>query len=190
MKSIMTAAIAAAMLLWAPAAGAAEFAAAPNASHVIDLDTPDNSMSLWQLDEMSGVNALRARVTFARVGKKTQYGPIVVLVLSNGQSETRLTFLLTPKASMALLGAHRGDTDLGGTIFLLPVDPKETFGLEIDWTPEGQVTVRIATKAARAMGGDGFERHEVTMDGAPTRIQVLGGGSEVEFKPLTLGAVR
>jgi hypothetical protein len=30
----------------------------------------------------------------------------------------------------------------------------------------------------------------VTIDGAPTRIKILGGGSETEFKPLTLGAVR
>lgn len=190
MNSIMSAAMAAAMLLCAPAAGAAEFVAAPNAGYVIDLDTPDNSMSLWQLDEMSGVNALRARVTFVRVGKKTQYGPATMLVLSNGKSEASLTFLLSPKGSVAMLRAKRGETDLGGELFMMPIDPKETFGLEIDWTPEGKVTVRIATKGVKAMGGDGFERHEVTMDGAPTSIRILGGGSEAEFKPLTLGAAR
>ncbi|MDP1738174.1 MAG: hypothetical protein Q8L23_12135 [Caulobacter sp.] len=188
MKSIISAAMAALLLLSASAAGAAEFTPAPNAGYVIDLDTPDNSMSLWQLDEMSGISALRARVTFVRVGKKTAYGPATMLILSNGQSEASLTFLLTPKGSVAMLSAKRGETELGRELFLMPIDPKETFGLEIDWTPEGKVTVRIATKAVKDMGGDGFERHEVTMDGAPTQIKILGGGSETEFKPLTLGA--
>lgn len=190
MKSIMSAAMAALLLLSAPSAGAAEFTPAPNAGYVLDLDTPDNSMSLWQLDEMSGINALRARVTFVRVGKKTSYGPAAMLVLSNGKSEASLTFLLTPKGAVAMLGARQGEADQGGELFMMPIDPKETFGLEIDWTSEGKVTVRIATKAVKDMGGDGFERHEVTIDGAPTRIKILGGGSETEFKPLTLGAVR
>jgi hypothetical protein len=190
MKSIMSAAMAALLLLSAPSAGAAEFTPAPNAGYVIDLDTPDNSMSLWQLEEMSGINALRARVTFVRVGKKTSYGPATMLILSNGASEASLMFLLTPKGSVAMLTAKRGETELGRELFLMPIDPKETLGLEIDWTPQGEVTVRIATKAVKDMGGDGFERHVVTMDGAPTQIKILGGGSEVEFKPLRLGAVR
>jgi len=188
MKSIMSAAMAAAMALCAPAAWSAEFKAAPNASHVIDLDTPDSSMSLWQLDDLTGINALRARVTFVRVGKKTQYGPTAMVVLSNGKSEARLMFLLSPKGAMAMLSADKGETELGRQLFIMPIDSKETFGLEIDWTPEGKVVVRIASAAVKGMGGDGFERHEVTMDGAPTQLRILGGGSEVELKPLTLGS--
>lgn len=189
MKKIMSAAAAAALLYCAPA-GAAEFAPAPNARHVVDLDTPDASMSLWQLDDLSGIEALRARATFPRVGRKTDYGPVVVIVLANDRSEARLTFLLSPKGAVALLAASRGVAELGPELFMLPVEPKEAFDLEIDWTAEGHVVVRLATKAAREMGGQGFERHEVTMDGAPTRLQVLGGGAEVEFKPLILGALR
>lgn len=190
MKSILSAVMAAGMLLWAPAVGAAEFTPAPNASYVIDLDTPDNSMSLWQLDDISGISALRAQVTFVRVGKKTSYGPATVLILSNGTSEARLTFLLTPKASVAMLSAARGETDLGRELFLMPIEPKETFGLEIDWTSEGKVTVRITTRAVKEMGGQGYELHDVTMEGAPTGMKILGGGSETEFKPLVLGVVR
>lgn len=188
MKSIMSAAIVAAMLLMAPLASAAEFRAAPNGSHVIDLDTPDSSMSLWQLDDLTGISALRARVSFPRIGKKTQFGPVAMIVLSNGTSEAKLVFLLSPKASMAMLSADRGETELGRQLFLMPIEPKETFGLEIDWTPEGKVVVRIASAAVKEMGGDGVERHEVTMDGPPTKLRILGGGSEVELKPLQLGS--
>ncbi len=188
MKSMVTAAAAALALLCGPAAWAAEFKAAPNASHVIDLDTPDNSMSLWQLDDLTGLNGLRARATFVRIGKKTQFGPAAMLVLSNETSEARLMFLLSPKGSIAMLSAARGETELGRQLFIMPIEPKETFGLEIDWTPDGKVMVRIASAAVKGMGGDGFERHEVVMEGAPTQLKILGGGSEVEFKPLTLGS--
>lgn len=44
--------------------------------------------------------------------------------------------------------------------------------------------------AAGRAGGQGFEQHEMTTVGAPTRLQIIGGGSEVDFDPLTLGAVR
>lgn len=190
MKSKMIATAIAATLLLGSTAQAAEFMPAPNASYVLDLDTPDNSMSQWQLNDLSGIGALRARATFVRIGKKTQFGPATMILLSNDRSEVRLTFLLTPKGAMAMLSAERGETDLGHALFLAPIDPKETFGLEIDWTPEGRVVVRITTEAVKALGGQGFELHEVTMDGAPTQIQIFGGGSETEFKPLTLGAVR
>lgn len=190
MKSTMMAAAAALALLAAPTAWAAEFTPAPNASYVLDQDTPDDSMSLWELDDMSGLSAMRAQVTVRRIGKPKSVKPGAVLVLSNGSSEAHLSFLFTPKGSIAVLSAQRGETELGSEVFLAPLDPKETFGLEIDWTPAGLVTVRIASKAAKDMGSQGFEKHEVKMDGAPTKLEIMGAASEVEFKPLKLGTVR
>lgn len=190
MKSKIIAAVLAATLLLGQAAGAAEFVPAPNARYVIDLDTPDDRISHWQLDDLSGLSAMRAQVTTGRIGKVTAVKPGALLALSNGRSEVHLRFLFTPEGSTASLTVWRGDESLPGEAFLAPLDPEETFGLEIAWTPEGVVTVRIAGKAAKEPGSQGFEEHVVTMDGAPTRLEIIGAAGEVEFKPLILGAVR
>ncbi len=190
MKSKIIGAAAAGLLLLGQGAWAEEFTPAAHARYVVDLDTPDASMSLWRLDDLSGINALRTQATFVRLGKKTQWGPQTIIVLANDRSEVKLTFVMSSKGSVALLTATRGETKLGTELFLMPIDPQETFGLEMDWTAEGKVTVRITTRAVKEMGGQGFELHDVTMDGAPTQMKILGGGNETEFKPLTLGVVR
>lgn len=189
MKSPMMAAVVAACLFAAPVA-AAEFQPVPNARYVIDLDTPDDSFSLWRQSDLSGISSARAQVTFRRVGKKKAFSPGASIILANDGSQARLSFAVTPKGSVAILTASRGEMALASELFVMPIEPDETFGLEVDWTPEGKVMVRLATRAVKTMGGDGFERHEVTIDGAPTSLEVVGVASEIELKPLTLGSVR
>ncbi|HRD27755.1 MAG TPA: hypothetical protein PLO65_05600 [Caulobacter sp.] len=189
MKSLITAAVVAASLAAAPA-WAADFQPAPNADYVLDLDTPDDSFSLWRQSDLSGISAARAQVTFRRVGRKKAFSPGASIILANDQSEARLSFVVAPKGAVAILIASRGETKLGSELFVMPVEPGETFGLELDWTPEGKVVVRMATRAVKTLGGDGFERHEITMAGAPTRMEIVGVAAEIELKPLTLGSVR
>lgn len=190
MKSKIIVAVIAAAWLLGPTAQAAEFTPALNARSVIDLDTPDDSISLWEQDDLAGITALRSEVTVRRVGKPKSIKPGLFLILSNDMGSVSFILLASPKGSMMALESKRGGAVTGGEAFFSVIDPQETFGLEIDWTTAGRVEVRITSKTIKAMGGDGFERHTISLDGAPTKIEIYGMAGEVEFKPLTLGSVR
>lgn len=70
-------------------------------------------------------------------------------------------------------------------LFLLPVEVNETFDLELDWTAEGKVVAVVRSKAARDLNG--FERHEISMKGAPASLRISGSSGEIDYETLQLG---
>ncbi|NEX93733.1 hypothetical protein [Caulobacter sp. 17J65-9] len=176
-----------AALLFGNAASAGEFKAAPNASYVVDLDTPDGNFSLWQADDLTGLNALRTNVTFARLGKDKTYAPHFAVALENDKGRVVLgASVLKGKVMIVTLTTWQGDKQTAQEMFMLPPEPSETFALDLDWTPDGVVTAVIHSQATKDMNG--FERHQARLDGAPARLEITGSTAEVEFKPLKLGS--
>lgn len=170
-------------------AHAAEFRPAPNQSFTVDLDTQTGNFSQWKAEDIAGFNALRTQVTFLRLGKDSKWAPSFHLSLVNGAE--RATFNLTGMPGKTLLVAQlvhwRDGKEAGRDLYLLGPEFGETFALDVDWSPDGLVTMTIRDKAAQAING--FERHQTKLAAAPSVLEVSGSTGEVVLKPLQLGNV-
>ncbi len=171
--------------LAAPAAHAAPFTPAPNASFVLDLDTRNGAFSEWRADDLTNLNALRAKLTVARLGDDPQWSPVFTITLKNQDSEARFQIsavkgLLLPTAQSSAAGK-----DIQRDLFLAPPTVGETFGLDVDWNADGTASIVIHTKAADGLNG--FERHDVKLSGPPTQIEITDSTGEMTLDPLQLG---
>lgn len=190
-------AAAAALALLVPAAQARQpvpaFTPAANSSFLVDLDTPDDHMALWQADDLTGMTALRAQMTVRGVIDKGKRNPTFVVQLENDKgSVSFMAFTKPGKSMLVALGiVKQGDSSVDqGTngIFTSIFEVGETVDLAIDWTADGKVSIVLKDKTSAKIGGQGFERHVYELaGGAPTRMKIMAMSGEVEFKDLRLG---
>jgi hypothetical protein len=196
MKLFLAACVAAAVLAGSPSARAApelrlSMTTAPNGTYLLDQDSPDNSISVWQIDRLSNVNAIRAKLTVRRVGGGHGANPTFGLSLANGSDTVMFQAFTKPgKTTFVPLinetSDHTEKSGLAGGVFLSLFELNETVDLEVSWTAAGEVTVTLRDKASRAIND--FERHTVTMRGGPpTSLKVVAISGEAEWKPLEIG---
>jgi len=162
---------------------------APNGSYELDQDSPDNSISVWQLTTLANVNAIRAKLTVHRIGERGA-NPTFGIELSNDADAVQFQAFTKPgKTSLIPLISEAADhtenvSGLAGGLFLSHFDVGETVDVDVDWTDAGVVTVTLRDKSAI----NGFERHTVTMRGGPpTKLKVVAMTGEGEWKPLQIG---
>lgn len=169
------------------AAHAAEFTPAPNQSFTVDLDTQAGNFSLWRAEELNGVNAVRSQITFVRLGTDPKWSPMFRVSLVRGTERVAFSVTGLPGKNLLIpmLTTTRDSKKMGDDIYVMTPQVGERFGLEIDWTPDGAVSVMIRDKAAQEISG--FERHVGKLSGPPTSLEISGSTGEVEFKPLKLG---
>lgn len=171
----------------ANSASAGEFQRAPNQSFSLDLDTEPGNFSQWRSGDLTGLNALRTRMTFVRLGTHPKWAPSFHLSLVNGGE--RATFDVQgvggKKPLIATLVHWKDRKEASRETFLMMPEAGETFALEADWTPTGEVTIVIRDKAAEALNG--FERRSVTLAAAPSSLEISGSTGEVTLSPLELG---
>lgn len=190
-------AAAAALALLVPAAQARQpipaFTPAANSSFLVDLDTPDDHIALWEADDLTGLTALRAQMTVRGVIAKGKRNPTFVVQLENDKGDVAFMAFTKPgKALLIPMGmVHEGDADkdqgMNG-LFVSTFEVGETVDLAIDWNADGKVAIVLKDKASAKIGGQGYERHEYQLPGgAPTRIKIMAISGEVEFKNLQLG---
>ncbi len=86
------------LLVVSGAANAETFTPAPNASYALDLDTKDGNYSIWSANDLTGLNALRAHVTFARKGTHERFAPSFTVVVAGATREARLAVIAAPIA--------------------------------------------------------------------------------------------
>jgi len=190
MSSVSGTLIAACLTLFvAQSAEAQSFVPSPNASFLLDLDTQSGSYSLWRVNDMAGVNAVRARVTFARKGVDRQYAPSFQIRIGNGDQDALLSVVALSNSGPLIIRSSlsQGQQHSQEETFLLTPVFREVFNLDIDWTPAGVVTFTVHSQAAQAVNG--YERHQVTLSRAPTVISANGSTGEVTFDPIQLGHV-
>lgn len=167
------------------------FQLAPNGSYILDQDSPDNSISTWQLNQLSNANAVRAKLTVRRLGAITN--PTFGLSLSNDKDAVLFQVFANPGARTLIPlvtedSDHSENGTLSGGVFFSMFDVNETVDVEATWTPAGEVTVTIWNKASRSTGD--FERRTVTMRGGPpTKLKVIAISGEAEWKPLEIGTL-
>lgn len=171
------------------AATAQSFVGAPSANFVLDLDTKDGASSSWRVDDLSGLNALEARVTFLRKGKHKKWAPGFSISLGDEEVQARLHVTAFPDTDILFFRTEILGTDSKQEpeMFFLPPKFGEEFELHIDWSPEGNVTFIVSSKAAEELGG--YERHEVQLGRAPSMLKVSGSTGEVMFNPIKLGRI-
>ena len=163
------------------------FTPAPNAVYLLDQDTQDGHFSIWSVKDLTGVNALRATVTVARLGIDKKWAPNFNIRLRNDTS--RATLHISGVKGMMILYAESfvGDERVQQDMFLLPPEVGEKFGLEIDWKPDGSAVILVRSKAA-AKAANGYERHEVKLSGPATSLEVATSTGELTLDPLQLGS--
>lgn len=163
---------------------------APNGTYLLDQDSPDNSLSVWQIDTLSNVNAVRAKLTIRRTGRSGA-NPTFGLSLSNSTDTVQFQAFTKPgKTTFIPLITEEADhtekSGLAGGLFLSTFEVNESVDVEADWTAVGVVTVTLRDKANESI--DGFERHTVTMRGGPpTSLKIVAITGEAEWKPLQIG---
>jgi len=162
---------------------AGTFTAAPQSTYLVDLDTPDQHMSEWRVDDIGSDNALRATVKVNGLIETTgKIKPGFLMQFVAGDDKASLYFAGAPSAKTfaANLSAERGGKDLGGGgLFLTSavIGVGKPFDLAVDWTPDGKLTVTI----------DGHESQTVQLAHAPSRIEIDGTAGEIELNPMSLG---
>lgn len=184
---VVAAAIVGGMLLGPSAVAAETFTPGPGQTYLLDLDTADGNFSVWRADDLQGANALRAKVTFARLGLDKRWSPNFQVRVGDASMTVGLTVVgVKNKVLVTTLRTLRDNKVVGKEeSFLLGPEPGETFDLEIDWDASGRIAFLIRDRAAKAING--FERHEARLDGPPTRVEIVGSTGEVLFDPLQLG---
>lgn len=171
------------LLVLTGAARAGGFTAAPHSTYLLDLDTPDQHMSAWRLDELTSINALRTTATVHRLGSGDgDIKPGFLLNFVNGTERVAIYILGNPRdQKLAVTLLHtRGNKDVGdGGVFLggLLLGVEQPFDLAVDWTPDGKMTATLSGK----------ETLSAQMAKPPTQLEVNGTGGEIEFKALVLG---
>ena len=85
-----TIAMAVALTALSGAAQAGDFKVAPHGSYIIDLDTADDSFSLWRSDDLSDLNAAHAHLRIPRCGKSKQYACQAHIRLYSGDKSVSL----------------------------------------------------------------------------------------------------
>ncbi len=181
--------VAACLVFVGQSAAAQSFAPSPNGSFLLDLDTQSGSFSVWRANEIAGVNAVRAHVTFARKGVDRQWAPTFQIRLSNESHDAVLSFVAVPNSGPLIVQASlvQGQQQSEQQTFLLTPTFQEAFDIDIDWTPAGVVTFTVHSQAAQAVNG--YERHQVTISGPPNTISATCSTGEVTFNPIQLGHV-
>ena len=168
-------------------ATAQTFVAAPNISFVLDFDTDDGAYSSWRADDLSGLNAMEARVTFLRKGKHKKWVPSFSISLADEADRATLSVTALPKSGPLVMrtetSSERGDDPF--PVYALPPEFGEEFDLLVEWNDQGLVVFTVYSKAAETMNG--YERHEVQLDHAPNKLRISVSTGEVMFDPLRLG---
>jgi hypothetical protein len=198
-RSASILAVLAAGLGFSTPAGAADapaplFTAAPGATFLLDQDTPDYSMSVWQAQDLKGVNAIRAKMTVRRLASGAKMNPTFGIMFENG-ADTAIFQVFTRPGKTLMIPVvseekdHTEKAGLAGGVFLSSFeggDHAETVDLAIDWTDAGVITITLRDKASAAIND--FERESVTLRGGPpTSLKFIGGNGEVEYNPVQLG---
>lgn len=163
---------------------------AANGSYLLDQDSPDDSISVWQVAPISNVNSIRAKLTVRRVGSRGA-NPTFGFALSNDADTVQFQAFTKPgKNTLIPLVSEEADhtekSCFVGGVYVSTFDVGETVDVEADWTDAGVVTLTLRDKSAQAFNG--YERCTVTMrGGAPTALKVIAMTGEAEWKPLQLG---
>ena len=176
--------LAALFCVLAAPAWAADFKPAPLGTILLDLDTAEQHGSVWELDELGTINAMRATVTIRGLQPDTgRIKPGTMITLSNAGEMVYFMVMCAPATSVCsmVMLHNRGDTDVkeDGGIFLsaLGIGVGQPFTIAVDWTAQGEVSVTLSDK----------ETHTAKMSAPPTKLEIDGFASEVEFKPLSIG---
>lgn len=190
MPSVLKALIGACLALClANGAEAQTFVAAPNGSFLLDLDSQAGNYSIWRANDITGVNAVRAHVTFARKGTDARYAPSFQIRVGNSGEDALLSVVAAPNSGPLIVqtALSRGQQQTAQEVFVLTPVFQESFDLDVDWTDAGVVTFTVHSRAAQAVNG--YERHQVTLSAPPTRFGANGSTGEVTFDPIQLGHV-
>ena len=167
-------------------AHAQTFAPAPNAVYQIDLDTPDNHSSRWRLNDLTTINALKTRVKIKRLGPIGEYSPAFTIQILTAKSYVGLAIHEVGDRLSASLESGT-TTPLHTDVFALSPKINETFEVEMEWKPDGPVSIAISTNMTDPASG--AERHEAKMIGEPVRLEVAAGTGQMVLDPLQLGHV-
>ena len=163
----------------------------PNGTFALDQDTPDDSMAVWKLDPMIGINAMRTKLTVHRTGKRGR-NPTFAFALSNAEDTVRFQVFSKPagRTLVPLLTEDKDHTEsknLIGGVYAFELAVGETVDVEVNWTDLGEVKVTLRGKDPSSLKG--FQRNSVTMrGGAPTALQFFAISGEAEWNPIQLGS--
>jgi len=193
LRTLTAVSFASALVAGLPAA-AATFTPNPQATYLIDLDTPDQHMSEWRLMDVGAMNALRVTVKVNGIVAPTgEIKPGFIFTFKNGDEDASFYILGNWKDQTLLFSLQhsRGGKDAGdGGIFMSSLMPSfkvgKAFELAIDWTPDGKLTAAVSGYV-KLDGAPGEESMSVKMATLPKEIAIDGTGGEIELNTLKLG---
>ena len=167
---------------------AATFTAAPHAQHMIDLDTAPGHFSVWNANDLSGLNAVRAHFRVSAVARDNKWGPIFRFQLKRGDELVQVSLMGFPgkKPLLIQLDHSKGGVTQPPEAFVTFMQVEELADLEIDWTADGQVTFTLKSPESLQVSPQG-ERHMARLSGTPTGFSIVGSTGEIEVQSLGLG---
>lgn len=186
MKSTMTAAVVAAMLLAAPLAQAAEdaFRTAPNSAHRIDLDTRNGAFSEWEVTELAGIDAVRADIRVRLLGEDARWAPTYALEVGTKADGARVQIFSIDRKTLNLVIYHRTGNGEWERKADAQIAVDQPVAVAFDWTAAGVVAVRAQPKGGSAV------RREIRLSGAPTMVTAFASTGELTLDSIRLGSTK
>jgi hypothetical protein len=178
---IVFAAFAAAALGWNPAS-AETFAPAPGpATLTLDSSGQNGNVHTWKIDDLGAINAVRATVRVHRLDYDPFKAPSFAVTLSGDDYKVVFDILsknFRPPLSLQL--EHWVDGKFWQQqSFSAALKLDENLDVAIDWTADGNVTVRAGTET------------KTMYLGAPvSSVEFSASVGEVDFAPFKVGRVR
>ncbi len=166
-------------------ARAQSFAPAASANYTMDLDTQNGNFSVWQVNDLSAINALRSNVTIARLGQDPKWAPTFLIMLNSDAGRAELHISGLDGRLILTAESWVGEEQMQSEVFLLPPEIAETFGLDVDWSPDGSVVFVVRDKAAGKVNG--YERHVISLMGPPTTLEITSSTGQLKLDQVKLG---
>jgi hypothetical protein len=164
-----------------PAVPAPAFMPAPSMGNLyLDLDIVDGRYSEWRINDLGTINALRARLQVHRFGEQSKWAPTFTIEVDRSNNENVQFQLTAPRRGSPLVirAVHRaGSKFMQFALFHATLNLDQKLDIAIDWTPTGDITLRIAPNEFATMA----------LHGAPTKLSIGASTGEIEFDPLALG---
>jgi hypothetical protein len=165
---------------WNPVSAESFILAPGPGTLILDSNGQNDNASTWRIDDLGSINAIRTTIRVHRLDYDPFKTPTFTVTLSGGDYKVVFNILTTnfrPPLSVRLEHWVEG-TFWQQRPFAAPLKLDESRDLAIDWTTDGNVTVKC-----------GGETQTLYLGASVSSVAFAASVGEIEFAPFQVGRV-
>jgi hypothetical protein len=142
----------------------------------LDLDTESGNASRFEISQVCEINAIRTTLSVPRLGSNARWLPSTTINLSGSDLSVGVQIGGTRSQPLPIRIRTYGKDQDTAAVLKRQLKVSETVDIAIDWTPGGDVRIRI-----------GDEEATVRVPGGVKAISFGNSTGEALFSPLSIG---